>query len=105
MTNETAPDILQLVLIASRKNKDQLLTALSEKGGHIIKIFYGKGSVKASFLMDSFGLVPDEQKVLIMCLVTHEEADTIFDMLVTEFHFNEPNTGIAYTIPVEKLSY
>ena len=105
MTSEDAPDIKYLVLIAGRKQKDKLLKALSENGGHFFNIYYGKGSVKASFLMDAFGLVPEENKVLITCLLSSTEAEVIFNLLVKDFHFDKPNTGIAYTMPVEKLSY
>jgi hypothetical protein len=105
MANEAAPRIMHLVIIAGRKLKDELLTALSEHGGHFINIYYGRGAVKAGYLMDALGLTPDEGKVVITCLSSSTEADAIFDMLVSDFHFDKPNTGIAYTIPVEKLSY
>ena len=104
-TSGEAPDIKYMVLIAGRKQKDQLLEALAENGGHFFNTYYGKGSVKAGFLMDAFGLVPEEQKVIITCLLSSKEADGIFDMLVHDFQFDKPNTGIVYTIPVEKLSY
>lgn len=105
MANVNSPEIFSMVVIAGRKQKDRLLAALCEKGGHIISTFYGRGSVKAGYLKDVFGLVHEEHKVLITCLVSSEEAGAIFDMLTEEFDFNKPNTGIAYVIPLEKLSY
>jgi len=105
MVNEDAPRIMHMVLIAGRKQKDRLMTALAEHGGHFFNICYGKGSVKARHLMDAFGLVPEENKVVITCLLSDKEASAVFDMLIADFHFDKPNTGIAYTIPVEKLSY
>lgn len=103
MVNEDMLDLKYMVLIAGRKMKDRLLTALAECGGNLCNFYYGRGSVKASFLMDAFGLVPEENKIIITCLAPDNEIDAIFDMLVKDFHFNKPNTGIAYTIPVEKL--
>ena len=96
---------MHMAIIAGRNQKDHLLTGLSEKGGHVINIFYGKGSIKTNVLMDTLGLVHEESKVLITCLVSETEADAIFDMLAADFHFDKPNTGIAYVIPVEELSY
>jgi hypothetical protein len=105
MAIEGTPNIMHMVIIAGRKQKDKLLKALSKTGGHFINIYYARGSVRAGFLMDVFGLVPEADKVLITCLCSCKEAVSIFDMLVADFNFEKPNTGIAYTIPVEILSY
>ena len=105
MSNAEAPKIKYMVLITERRQKDRLLTALSDKGCHVINIFYGKGAVKEGYLLDTFGLVSEENKVLISCLLSCREADAIMAMLETEFRFGEPNTGIAYTVPVEQLVY
>jgi len=105
MDNDDTQEIRHMVLIAGRNQKERLLTAISENGGHFLNFYYGRGSVKASFLMDTYGLVPEENKIIIMCLVSNKDAETIFKMLEKDFHFNKPNTGIAYTIPVKKLSF
>jgi hypothetical protein len=105
MAHDESLNIMHMVLIAGREQKDKLLKALTENGGHLINIYYGKGAVKASYLKDLLGLVPEENKILISWLSSCKEADAIFDMLVTDFDFNKPNTGIAYAIPVEKLTY
>jgi hypothetical protein len=93
-----------LTLIAGRKNKAVLLKALWETGGRLINVVYGKGSVKANYLMDMLGLVPEENKVVITCLLPAEKSSVVLDMLAKKFDFDKPNTGIAFTIPVEKLS-
>jgi len=105
MANENKQTLQYMVVIAGRNQKDQLLTAITEKGCHIINVFYGKGAAKAGYLMDALGLVVEENKILITGLLLNTKADIIFDMLINEFNFNEPNTGIAYVIPVEKLLY
>ena len=105
MVNEDTHDLKHMVLIAGRNKKDRLLTALSESGCDFCNFYYGRGSVKASFLMDTYGLVPEENKIIITCLASDKVADAIFNMLEKDFHFNNPNTGIAYTIPVKKLSF
>ena len=105
MAYEDNHDMNHMVLITGRNQKDRLLTALSERGGPLFNFYYGRGSVKASFLMDTYGLVPEENKIIITCIASKSEADAIFDMLEKDFHFNKPNTGIAFTIPVKKLSF
>lgn len=94
-----------LTLIAGRKQKAAMVSALSAAGGRLIKIVYAKGSVKSSYLRDMFGLVPEEHKVLITCLLPCDKVDAVLAMLEEKFRFDQPNTGIAFTIPVEKLSF
>lgn len=105
MINELFSDIVLLTIIAGRKQRSELTAALSESGGRIINVMYGKGSVKANILMESFGLAPEENKVLITCLLKNDRSDDMLEMLIERFDFNKPNTGIAFTIPLEKLSF
>ena len=104
MNTNPCGGIVFLVLIAGRKQKEELLHALSEAGGRLINVVYGKGSVKAGYLKDMLGLIPEENKIVVTCLLAGDKTDGIFDMLVTKFHFDKPNTGIAFTIRVDKLS-
>lgn len=94
-----------LMLIAARKLKDALLTEIADGGAKVINTVYGKGSVKAGFLTDLLGLAPEEHKVVIMCLIKADKADALLLALEEKFHFDTPNTGIAFTVPVEALSY
>lgn len=102
--NKIPHEIVYFVLIAGRKQKDDLLAAMTEGGGKVISLMYGRGSVKASYLQDVFGFVPEENKVIITCLMAKDKSEALFKVLVEEYHFNQPNTGIAFTIPVGKLS-
>lgn len=104
MTNDNPCYIEFLTLIAGRKQRGAIVNELSEAGGRLIKIVYAKGSVKSSYLKDMLGLVPEENKVLITCLLPSERTGAVLEMLVRKFHFDQPNTGIAFTIPVERLS-
>ena len=105
MNSEDICNINFLTLIAGRNQKEVLLTALANHGARLINTLYGKGSVKAGFLRDMLGLVPEENKVLITCLISDEKSAAIFKMLTEDFHFDKPNTGIAFTIPIDKLSF
>lgn len=103
--NETPCKIVFFTLIAGRKQKDALLNALSASGLKLINTMYGKGTVQANYLQNVLGLVPEENKIIITGLMKLENADRVFDLLVRKFEFNKPNTGIAFTIPIEKLSF
>lgn len=106
MSNDVSCGIEFLTLIAERKHKETLLNALSNEGAKLINVVYGRGSVKkSSSLMDVLGFVPEEHKVLITCLIPCKKTDTVFDMLIRDFKFDKPNTGMAFTVPVEMLSF
>ena len=98
-------DIVFLVVIAGRKQKEVLSQAITKTGGHIVSIVYAKGSVKSSYIRDMLGLVHEEDKVVIKSLMPNLKSDTMMDILNEQFNFKEPNTGIAFTVSVEKLSF
>ena len=103
--SEALCDIEFLMIIAGRKLKEDLLKALSENGGRLFSVVYGKGSVKSSYLIDALGLVPEENKVVITGLLPKKKSEEIVRMLTEKFDFDKPNTGIAFTVPVDKLSF
>lgn len=105
MIGEEKTSVSLLVLISGRKEKDSLLTALSEQGAKVINTLYGRGSVKANYLMSMLGCVPEENKAVTTCLVSAQRLDEILDMLSDKFNFKSPNTGIAFTVPVNGLSF
>jgi len=93
-----------LAIIAARSYKDDLLKLLFEMKCHLVNVIYAKGSVKSGYFKDMLGLVPEEKKVMSTCIATGDVAGKVLEQLISKFHFDKPNTGIAYTIPVDKLS-
>jgi len=93
-----------LTLIANRNDKDELLEFLIESECHLINVVYAKGSLKSGYLKDMLGLVPEEKKVLITCLISSNLSNQLLEQLIIKFNFNKPNTGIAFVIPVNTLS-
>lgn len=96
--------IVFLTVIAGRTHKDTLLDSLSEAGGRLINVVYGRCPAKNQYLQDMLGLAPGACKVMITCLLPWEKTDATLEMLKTRFHFDRPNTGTAFTIPVECFS-
>ncbi len=105
MKNEESSRIAFWVLIAGRKQKDALLKALLEKGACLTNTVYGRGTVEASYLQNVLGLVPEQHKATIMCVLPDSKSAAVMEMLVDKFHFDQPNTGIAFTIPIDHLSF
>lgn len=98
-------EIRFFVVIADRKKKAALMEALCKAGCKMANCFYAKGSVNAGAFADAFGFAPEENKVLLTFLLSGEKAKAALDLLMDQFHFHKPNTGIAFTIPVEGLSH
>ena len=105
MPNEETGKIVFLTLITGRSQKDAILTALLEAGIHLINTSYGRGTVNAGYLQNTLGLIPDKHKAIITCVTTSAKADNVLTMLVETFNFTKPNTGIAFTMPVDGLSF
>lgn len=105
MKDEKASGIVFWVIIAGRKQKDDLLSELLKKGARLANTVYGRGTVEASYLENVLGLIPEENKALIVCVLPDSKTEDVIKMLVDEFQFDKPNTGIAFTIPVERLSF
>jgi len=93
-----------LTLIVGRKHKDEILELLLDSGCHLIDVVYAKGSVQTGYFRDMLGLVPEEKKVMVTCLIAGNLTGKLFEELVAKFNFDKPNTGIAFTVPVDKLS-
>ncbi len=93
-----------LTIITARNYKDNVLKLLLSSGCHLIDVVYAKGSVRSGYFKDMLGLVAEEKKVLITCILKSDLTLQLMEQLVTKFNFDQPNTGIAFVIPVEKLS-
>lgn len=93
-----------LTLIMGRKHKEEILKLLLKSGCHLIDVVYAKGSVQTGYFKDMLGLVPEEKKVMITCIVSGDLSGDLLDQLITKFNFDKPNTGIAFTVPIDKLS-
>ena len=105
MKIEESESIVMMTLIAKREDKDKLLSALSESGIHLSNVSYGRGFVRTGYVKYSFGMSRDVRTVIIFCVSTATKIDKFLDRLLVEFNFNKPHTGIAYTVPINQISY
>ena len=96
--------LVLLVIIAPRQRTDDLLTALTNAGAHLIDTTYARGSVGVRPLPFALGFEPEKHKAIITCVLTCEEANAVFGLLTEQFHFGQPNTGISFIIPIEHLT-
>ena len=97
--------IVFFTIIVDRKKKDDIVSLLMKSGARVINTVYGKGSVKAGMMKNVFGFVPEENKIIATCLLLGEKSDALIDTLNKDFNFDKPNTGIAFSIPIEGLSF
>jgi hypothetical protein len=97
-------EIVLLTVVVERKRKDSLIALLSEVGGQLISTMYGKGLVKSGYLMEALGLVPEDNRAIVTCLLPSEESGPLLETLIEKFDLGRP-AGAAFTIPVETLSF
>ena len=93
------------VIIAEQKKKNKFLSLLIDHGAYGIEVVYAHGSMSPSALAAAFGFEAEQSKVLITCLMKNDDAKRLMDILSNQYNFLKPNTGFAFTIPVEGLSF
>ena len=93
------------VIIAEQKKKNKFLSLLNDHGARGIRTVYGHGSMSPSAIAAAFGFEAEQSKVLISCLLKNEDAKELIDVLYRDYHFDKPNTGIAFGISVEGLVF
>ena len=103
--NEESIEVVWMTIISGRKQKEALLVALSDAGGRLINTMYGKGSVEINYFKDIFGFAPENNKVVITCIIIRKRVPALLKTLAEKFDFEKPNTGIAFTTCVERLSF
>ena len=97
--------LLYFVLICNPKIKDKLFTLLQDNGARSINTLSAKGSAPQNAILQAFGLESSNKKFILSTLLPYEVAINLINVLYNEYDFNKPNTGIAFTIPVEGLLF
>lgn len=93
------------VVIIIKDLKDEILSILSEHNAHLIEIIYVHGTIRTNPLVNAFGLDCNECMVMISSLLKYENAKELTRVLYENYRFDKPNTGIAYSISVDSLSF
>lgn len=93
------------VIIAGQKQKNKFITLLSEHGGHIVDVVYGKGSADTGLWASTFGFEVEEGKALLSCLIPVDKSADLIKVLYNDYGFKKPNTGVAFAVPVEGLAF
>ncbi len=93
------------VLICKNTKQKKFYEILQEYGAKNINTVSAHGSVSKSILLSAFGLESTDKKLMMCTLLPYCKASELIKVLYNEYEFNKPNTGIAYTIPVEGLLF
>ena len=93
------------VIIAEQKKKKKFLALLDEYDARVIEVVYAHGSMSPSAVAAAFGFESEQKKVMISCLLKNEKAKQLLDVLYTDYKFDKPNTGIAFSTPVEGIAF
>lgn len=93
-----------LVVIAKRKDKEKLVKALFEREVLMMNQSLVKGSAKEG-LLRALGFSREVHNVMLSGFIKESQTSEVLALLVDKFNFNAPNSGFAFTIPVESISY
>ena len=93
------------VIIAEQNKKKKFLALLDEYDARGIETVYAHGSMSPSAIAAAFGFESEQKKVMLSCLLKDENAKKLLDVLYKDYKFDKPNTGIAFSIPVEGMAF
>lgn len=93
------------VIIAEQKKKKKLLALLDEYDARGIEVVYAYGSMSPSAIAAAFGFESEQKKVMLSCLLMNEKAKQLLNILYTDYKFDKPNTGIAFSVPIEGMAF
>ena len=105
MSESHVNSLQYFVIIAEQKKKKKFLSLLTDFGARGIETVYAHGSMSPSAIAAAFGFEAEQGKVMISCLLKSERAKELIDVLYKSYKFDEPNTGIAFSISVEGLAF
>ncbi len=105
MENKTLSKLQYFVIIGKPKIKQKLHLLLKEHDAHLLDSIYGHGSVSSNILAQAFGLDSEQKRVIISCLVPSEKIDHLIKILHEKYQFSKPNTGVAFSIPIEGILF
>lgn len=97
--------LLYFVLICSPKLKGKFHALLQDNGARSINTISARGSAPKSVILEAFGMGATDKKYILSTLLPYDVAINLINILYNEYDFNKPNSGIAFTIPVEGLLF
>ena len=95
---------VNLIIISKRAHKKEIIEMLYEHEAAMVIQTYAHGSAKDG-LSRALGLTPEDSKIFLTCFIPTLRVREVFNFLNYKYHFNRPNTGFAFTLPVDKISY
>lgn len=105
MRNIEVMGLQYFVIIVDKNKKKKFMGLLDEYDARAIETVYSHGSMSPSAVIAAFGFESVESKVMISCLLKTDNAKKLIDVLYNEYNFKMPNTGIAFSVPVEGMAF
>ncbi|MDR1697389.1 MAG: hypothetical protein LBR37_00500 [Erysipelotrichaceae bacterium] len=92
-----------LVIISHNSNKKDITRLVEDHGGKLIHVVYGHGAASPSELQEFFGVSRSETKIVYFAIAATTSANEVILKLTEKIGFDKPNTGLAFSVPLENL--
>lgn len=90
-----------LTIIVDRDIVDKVAEDVAKLGANFCHVCYGKGTANNE-LLDLLGL-GESEKGILFASVNEDDIGAIYSMLKLTHNFNNPGSGIAFTIPMSSV--
>ena len=94
---------IKLTIIITDRSRAKKVTKVLNSHGYDYQFATTAKGTAPSDIQAYFGL-NEPEKSIVFCPINEDRVEELLDVLKKELHFDEPNTGIAFTIPIGSLS-
>lgn len=90
------------VIIANYGQANSIIRYAKQLGVTGATVCYGTGTVKLSKLLEFFDLATIKKEIIFMIAETRVGMSAL-ELITNKFHFDKPNKGIAFAIPITNV--
>lgn len=94
--------VKMIVIITDRKNGKRLTKVLNENHIHYHLAAHGRGTAPTE--MQAYFGFGEQEKAVVFCVTKEDRQEDVFRVLREEMGFDNPNTGIAFSVPISSVS-
>lgn len=100
---DTAIKPIKLTIIITDRSRSKKVTKTLNAHGYDYQFATtAKGTAPSD--IQAYFCLNEPEKCIVFCPIAEDRVQELLEVIRNELHFDEPNTGIAFTVPIGSLS-